>query len=220
MHSSILRGTDFKVDWKGRLVTHAEFFSTTKDTDRIGIVIPNRLEGLGATTLIMAFVTAFYDRYRERESEFFTYPDYFTFQRQSPCADYCSLDIWPFRKNVHVSAAAQGVVEAITERSVNVLLVPDIGPRDAEIAPLDLESAQRDIHRCFAYSETGETESSDVKMECSNPLLHESVMAVLDSVPADGTSRTLREQWRARKDHGTIRQSFREIDLSEALRRI
>ena len=89
----------------------------------MGVVIPRRVEGVGAITLIMAYVTAFYDRYRERVSEFFAYPDFFTFQHEAPCADYGMCDIWPRHKNVHVAGGAQLTAEAVTDRGVNVLLV-------------------------------------------------------------------------------------------------
>ena len=72
----------------------------------------------------MAYVTAFYDRYRERGSDCFAYPDFFTFQHEAPCADYGMFDIWPYHKNIHVQHNAQQAAEAITGRGVNVLLVP------------------------------------------------------------------------------------------------
>ncbi|NQU11582.1 hypothetical protein HQ590_12375, partial [bacterium] len=88
MHSSSLRGTDFEIRWRGQAVSHPEWFSSFRDTDRVGVVIAHRFEGIGAITLIMAYVTAFYDHYRARGSEFFAYPDFFTFQGEAPGADY------------------------------------------------------------------------------------------------------------------------------------
>lgn len=220
MHSSTLRGTDFRIEWRGKSVTHAEFFSLLRETDRVGIVAPRRFEGIGAITLIMAHVTAFYDRYREHGSEFFAYPDFFTFQRDTPCADYGMFDIWPNHKNVHVSQEAQQTVEAITDRGVTVLLVPDEETRDTTIAPVEAESARRNIKRCFAYSETGTALSSDVVVECQSDLLRRFALAVFDSVPADDVLHKRREQWIEGSSAGTLRQSFRQIDLKEALQRI
>lgn len=80
MHSSSLRGSDFKIVWRGDAVSHANFFTKVRDTDRVGVVIPHALDGIGAITLIMAYVTAFYDRYRERGSDFYAYPDFFRFK--------------------------------------------------------------------------------------------------------------------------------------------
>ncbi len=220
MHSSSIRGTDFKIAWRGKAIQHVEFFSSVRDTDRVGIVTPHRLEGIGAITLILSYVTAFYDRYRERGSEFFAYPDFFTFQRESPCADYGMFDIWPYHKNVHVPPDAQQTVEAITERGVTVLLVPDNDVHEAAIAPVEHESARRNIKRCFAYSETGTTASSDLVIECQSHPLRGFALAVLDSVPADDTVLEQRGQWQERMAASTLSQSFHQLDLSDALRRI
>jgi len=137
MHSSNLRGTDFKIVKRGDAVTHAEFFSSVRETGRVGIVIPHRLEGNGAITLIMAHVTAFYDRYRERGTKFYAYSDFITFQRETPCADYCECDTWPYHKNVHVSQGVQQTAEVITERGVTVLVVSDDAINEIAIAPLN-----------------------------------------------------------------------------------
>lgn len=220
MHSSSIRGTDFKIAWRGKDVQHLKFFLSVRDTDRVGIVTPHRLEGIGAITLIMSYVTAFYDRYRERGSEFFAYPDFFTFQRETPCADYGMFDIWPYHKNVHVPSDAQQTVEAITARGVTILLVPDNDVHEVAIAPAEHESARRNIKRCFAYSETGITASSDLVIECQSQLLLNFALAILDSIPADDAAQELRGQWQERMAASTLSQSFRQLDLSDALRRI
>ena len=220
MHSSSIRGTDFTIVWRGKAIQHTELFSSVRDTDRVGVVIPHRLEGIGAITLIMSYVTAFYDRYRERGSEFFAYPDFFTFQRDAPCADYGMFDIWPYYKNVHVPADAQQTAEAITARGVSILLVPDNGVRDVAIAPAELESARRNVRRCFAYSTTGTIGSSDLAIECPSHLLRDYALSVIDSLPATDAVLEQRRRWLERMPTSTLSQSFRQLDLSDAIRRI
>lgn len=220
MHSSSLRGSDFEINWRGESTRHADLFSSFQDTDRAGIVIPRRLEGLGAMNLIMAYVTAFYDRYRERVSEFYAYPDFFTFQNETPCADYCMFDIWPYHKNVAVQHDPQKSAEAITGRGVNILLVPEDVRHEKEISPVELESARRTIKQCFAYSETGNTTSADLVIECRSNLFRQYALAVLDSLPNDDTVHEHRKRWEERLAQDSLRQTFRELDLSEALLRI
>ena len=216
MHSATLRGADFVLRWRGALVPHAEFFAAVHATARIGVVIPQRLDALGAITLIMAYVTAFYDRYRERGGDFFAYPDYFTFQRASPCADYGMCDIWPPHKQVLVPADAQRTLEAVTDRGVNVLLVPDGEGRDSRLAPVERESARRSIVRCFAYSASGHAAQGDLIIACARRLLREYALAVCDSAPADDPLQMLRQPWLT--PDGDVAQSFREVTLDEALR--
>ena len=220
MHSTKLRGTDFQLRYHGREITHADFFSDVGKNDRLGVLAPDRFEGAGAATLILAYVTAFYDRYRADGKEFFAYPDFFTFQRQRPVANYGRLDIWPGHKNVLVSESAGETAAAITDRGVNVLLVPDDDPCAVEIAPVELESARRNIRRCFAYSATGTTVSPDLVVECQSHLLRDYALAVIDSVPADDSVQEQRERWLAQTATDTLSQSFRELELSEALGRI
>ncbi|MHA7924328.1 MAG: hypothetical protein ACX936_03960 [Marinobacter sp.] len=220
MHSSSLRGGDFKITQDGEAIPHADLFSSFQDTDRLGIVVPRRFEGIGAMTLVMAYVTAFYDRYRERGAEFYAYPDFFTFQREAPCADYGMFDIWPNHKNVHVPNDAQQTTEAITGRGVNVLLVPDNDPGEVAISPVERESARRNIQRCFAYSGAGTAASSDLVIECRSELLRDYALSVLDSLPADESMWEQCRQWKARLASDTLRQTFRKLNLDDALRRI
>ncbi|MCK2148598.1 hypothetical protein MYE70_05915 [Marinobacter alexandrii] len=83
MHSSSLRGTDFKITQDGEAIPHTDLFSSFLATDRLGIVVTRRFEVIGAMTLIIAYVTAFYDRYRERGPEFYAYPDFFTLVKKT-----------------------------------------------------------------------------------------------------------------------------------------
>ncbi|TGN40320.1 hypothetical protein [Marinobacter confluentis] len=62
--------------------------------------------------------------------------------------------------------------------------------------------------------------SSDLVIECRSDLLRDYAMAVPDSLPASNAVLEQRRQWEARLAADTLRQTFRELDLSEALRRI
>ena len=75
MHSSELRDSDFEIIDDGVLVQPADYFNGHTQTRRLGILTPDRVEGVGAITLIMAHVTAFYNTYRATGEEFFAYPD-------------------------------------------------------------------------------------------------------------------------------------------------
>ena len=158
MHSSFLRGSDFRITLQREEVPHDRFFRGLRATDRVGVFAPGGLDGLGASLLVLAHTTAFYDRYRESGSEFFAYPDYFTFQRRTPTASYSMLDVWPGHKDVTVPEDASGTLDAILDRAINVLLVPAGPPGTTERTPVQMASARRNIRRCYAYSETGSAE--------------------------------------------------------------
>ncbi len=217
MHSSFLRGTDFNLNYNGRQLPHADYFTEFESTERVGVVSPDRFGVIGAATLIMAYVTAFYDRYRERKAEFFAYPDFFTFQLQEPVANYGMFDVWPHHKNVFIGGDQNERAAAITDRAVNILLVPEDRTSELAIEPVGLESARRNIHRCYAYATDGTVADSNLTVICSKPELADWVRKVLASVePSESPQR--RTLWEsALTSDGLPAQSFREISLEEAL---
>lgn len=218
MHSSSLKSTDFQLTVNRNAVSHASYFDDVRKTTRLGIYTPNRFDGVGAAALCMAHTTAFYDRYREAGGDFFAYPDFFTFQSETPVADYGMLDIWPNHKMVHVEG--EGILPAITDRGVQILLVPETeGERAIDtLHKVVVESARRTIVRCYTYDPSGDVSSADVTVTCpSDPILGW-IENVFDSIDEDG-SREAKADWFAERGGGeSITQSYKEIELDEALR--
>lgn len=216
MHSSFLRGSDFRITLQREEVPHDRFFRGLSATDRVGVFAPGGLDGLGASLLLLAHTTAFYDRYRESGSEFFAYPDYFTFQRRTPTASYSMLDVWPGHKDVTVPEDASGTLDAILDRAINVLLVPAGTPGTTERTPVQMASARRNIRRCYAYSETGSAEHPTLSVTCTRDEPAEWARTVVESLPDDGSG--VRRHWQRVVDGGSIpQQSFSEVPLEQAL---
>jgi hypothetical protein len=219
MHSTVLRGVDFRIVRRGEVEPHERFFRDLSGTDRIGIVTHGRLDALGTLTLLMAHVTAFYDRYRETGAEFFAYPDYFVFQRDAPVADYGMCDIWPQHKNVLVPPGAAAMLQAVTDRAVSVLLVPEAHPAPvpAELPRVGLESARRTVRTCWCYSASGGLRAAECEIETAFEPLAEYARRVIASLPPDHRPQDLEAAWSARPDPSLLRQSFRRLVLEEAL---
>ena len=58
MHSAdVLRGSDFEILANGRQQDHADFFRGFTNTKRLGLMAPGRVDGVGASNLILAYVT-------------------------------------------------------------------------------------------------------------------------------------------------------------------
>lgn len=212
MHSSKLRDGDFEMIVRGRPVALAEYFRGFTHTKRLGLLAPNRLEGVGAVNLVMAHATAFYNAYRALGEDFFAYPDYFTFQSRAPKAAYGMFDIWPAHKDVLVGAAAAERLNAITDRAVNILLVPDGPPAPHEYQRQQVAAAERLIETCYAYSATGAVADPDVVIRCPVDPLAAWCQSVVESVSDSGRE----EGW-----HGPVlEQSFRRISRQDALARL
>lgn len=214
MHSSILSDSDFEMIARGHPVALAEYFRGFTNTKRLGLLAPNRLEGVGAVNLVMAHATAFYNTYRGRGEDFFAYPDYFTFQSRTPKAAYGMFDIWPAHKDVLVGAGAAERLNAITDRAVNILLVPDGPPAPHEYQRQQLAAAERLIETCYAYSATGAVADPDLVIRCPADPLAAWCQSVVESVPDSGREKG----WHGRGP--VLEQSFRRISRQDALARL
>jgi len=214
MHSSKLGDSDFEIIACGRPVALAEYFGGFTNTKRLGLLAPNRLEGIGAVSLILAHVTAFYNTYRATGEDFFAYPDYFTFQSRAPKAAYGMFDIWPQHKDVLVGVDAAERLNAITDRAVNILLVPDGPTVPCDYQRQQLAAAVRLIETCYAYSATGAVADPDLVLRCPADPLAAWCQSVCDSVPAGGRA----AGWPGQGP--VIEQSFRRISRRDARARL
>ena len=216
MHSSFLRGSDFRITHQREEVSHSRFFRDLSATDRVGVFAPGGIDGLGACLLLLAHTTAFYDRYRACGGEFFAYPDYFTFQRRTPTASYSMLDVWPGHKDVPVADDAGETLDAILDRAITVLLVPAGTAASAEFAPVQMASAKRTIRRCYTYSATGAAENPTLAVACGRAEPAAWARTVIESLPAG--DRDVRSHWLRAVAGGSIpEQSFSEVPLERAL---
>ena len=219
MHSTaVFASTDFAIVDRGKATTHARYFSGFARTDRLGLFAPDGCEGAGATLLIMACVTAFYDRYREEGGDFFAYPDFFSFQRRQRPASYGMFDIWPGHKDVPVPGGANETAAAITDRGVDILLLPDRAPRVNEFQPVQMASLERNVRRCLLYSEEGQVEEPTLEVATSKAEpIRDWAAAVFDSVEGDADWQERRKRFLDAMPADAARQSFREISLEQAL---
>jgi hypothetical protein len=123
-----LSSSAFDLKVAGREVRLTDLFEGFGEHDRLGVIVGRPGGGLGASALITATITAFYDLQRARSPDFFIYPDYFVFHLGRPFGDHSRLDIWPAHKEVVVSAEPRDVrvaANAVVEGYVNDTLDPE-----------------------------------------------------------------------------------------------
>jgi hypothetical protein len=159
-----LSSADFRITVSGRPATVDAVLPGFDEHDRLGVVITEDWGAAGASTLILAAVTAFYDRLRATESEFFAYPDYFAFHVGAHRGTLRKLDVFPDHKEVVVAAEPEALTRAINDRAITRLLVPDraVPPAGTGIAADTRHSARRRIRTALAYSATGRVVAADV----------------------------------------------------------
>jgi hypothetical protein len=180
MHSSReLSSSSFEVRVEGRPTRLEDVFEGFGEQDRLGVVMSRPCGAVGASALITATITAFYDFHRARADEFFVYPDYYLFHVGRPLGDHARLDVWPRRKEVVVGEEPQAILEAIDDRAITRLVVEDGAPGEAELDDEVVASARGRIATCLAYSPAGRVADADVEI-VSNPVTEGYVEAILD----------------------------------------
>ena len=180
MHSAReLKSSSFAIDVAGRRAALEELFEDFVEHDRLGLVMRRPCGAVGASALISATVTAFYDLQRGRGPDFFIYPDYYLFHVGRPLGDHARLDVWPRRKEVVVGERPQEILEAIDDRAITRLLVEDGPPGTPALEEETLASARARISTCLAYSPRGRVKDADVRI-ASNPVTEGYVEAILE----------------------------------------
>lgn len=232
----------FQIEVAGRPTRLRELFEGFTEHDRLGLVMRRPCGAVGASALIAATITAFYDVQRSRGGDFFIYPDYYLFHVGAPLGDHARLDIWPRRKEVVVEDHPERILEAIDDRAITRLGVEDGPARDLDLDAELLASARARIASSFAYSATGRVDDADVRI-ASNEVAEGYVEAILEpearmaglraeggggelqadaiAVRAGEVAPELRREIRlARRElveNGVPVETYRRIDLAEAL---
>jgi hypothetical protein len=204
-----LTSDSFTLTLAGRPAQLADVFPGFDDQDRVGVVVRKPCGAVGASALVLACVTAFYDVQRARSDEFFIYPDYFFFHLGERLGDHGMLDVWPDHKEVVVPDEPEQILRAINDRGITRLLVEDGDPGSPEFERQSLASAESRIVTALAYCADGRVARADVTA-AGNDVTDSYVAAVLEhaGLPSD----------RCRfRDDGRFVESYRRITLAEAL---
>jgi hypothetical protein len=220
MHTaSELSSSAFAIEVSGRAAGVHDLFPGFTDRDRLGAIVRRPCGATGASALILAAVTSFYDVQRDRHGPdgFFIYPDYFLFHVGARWGDHGMLDVWPSHKEVVVNDDPEELLRAINDRAVTRLLVEDRDAREPSFERESLASARDRIVTCLAYSADGRVAAPDVTV-AGNAVTESYVDAVLDRA-ADGAN-GIRAARRGLRENGRVLETYRRLTLEEALARL
>jgi hypothetical protein len=219
MHSTEdLSTASFDVELAGAPSTLAEVLPGFDRRDRLGIVVDEPLGGNGASTLVFATVTAFYDFQRQRSSDFWIYPDYFAFLTGAELGTLRSFEVYPAHKEVVVGHDPDRLLEAINDRGITRLLVPDRPPRTPRFEREPLASYSDRVVTAIAYSPRGRVARADLTVrgnEHTERYVHRNV-AASTSVPPPVRDRMIAERLDL-TDGGRPCETFRRVSCDEAL---
>lgn len=216
-----LSSPGFAIQMDGRAATLDDLLPGFGEHDRLGVVVRHPCGAVGASTLILAAVTGFYDAQRAKGAEFFIYPDYFLFHVGKRLGDHGMLDIWPSHKEVVVADQPEALLRAINDRGITRLVVEDRPPVEKEFERESLASARNRILTALAYSPTGRVADSAVEIAGSD-VTESYVTAVLET--SSDLAARIAEQIavgrQALAKEGAPVESYRLLTLGEALARL
>lgn len=206
----------FELTVGGRRSEISDVFPGFEERDRLGLVMRRPCGAVGASALILATVTAFYDIQRAKGEEFFVYPDYFFFHVGGSFGNHKMLDIFPAHKEVVVEDDPEEILRAINDRAVTRLLVEDVEPGDPTFERPTLASSH--ILTALAYSPRGRVRDADVEVS-GNATTEAYVSDVLEqSEEVDqGTRDSVQAGRKGLFEAGVPLETYRRLGIEEAL---
>jgi hypothetical protein len=209
--------TSFEYCVDGDVVSRETVMPPVTSDSRVGVVMETGVAGLGAGSFVLSCVTAFYDYLRAtRTDDFFEHPDYYTFQTTSNPADYRMLDIYPSHKNVGVDPDAEQLLQAVNDRAVTILLIPDVTPTSPNIDDVTLQSARRRIDHCYVYAPDGRP--SDAEFSIGQPRHPADEWFDTTAESTDGESEASVPSFGS--DDNWMVQQFQRVSMKQALARL
>ena len=210
-----LTSASFAVSVDGRPAGLDAVLPGFTERDRLGVVVRRPLAGAGASLLVLAAVTAFYDAQRRRGTPFFVYPDFFVFHAGRRCGDHRKLDVWPAHKEVVVEPDAESLLRAINDRAITRLAVEDGAPAEPELRPETVASARGRIATCLAYGADGRARDGGVAI-AGNAATERYATLMLEQ--SDGAAGAAAARARARLvEDGRPVERYRAVALDAAL---
>lgn len=177
----------FSITRGGRAATREELLPDWNPLDRLGVVVSEPFGAIGASHLIQIAITAFYDVRPSRRAGRLDgvdpkaiYPEIFLFHVGKPHGDHSGFDFWPARKEVLVEAEPRLVLDAINDRAITRLLVPDTEPRRVIHEHKEPAAARDRIASAFAYSPTGRVSPPEWEISGTDRRTELNVRLVLD----------------------------------------
>jgi hypothetical protein len=165
MHTiALLRSAMFDIEVDAAPARIADVFPGWHLHDRLGLVIDEPLGGLGATHLIQIAITSFYDAQERRRGELTVYPEIYAFHFGKGQGSHAAFDFWPARREVILSDDPCDLLDAINDRGITRLVLPDRPPRAFTYRPKEADMALDRIQSAFVYDSGGRATDADVRI--------------------------------------------------------
>jgi aminomethyltransferase len=221
MHSSYaLAAEDFAVERNGSTGGLDDLWpGGFRPDDRLGVVLAEPMDAVGCSNLICATNTLFYEQLRAEHGQgnFFRYAETFLFGVGCEPGDFNQLDVWPLHKFVTIlQPTAEALLEALNDRRITLLAVPETGVRCAGPVVLSTWNAfLATVRAAVAYGpRSGKARGSDVSL-VGNRVVESYVEQAIFSTP--GVEHGLQARLR-RLRRSLDREPMRPVEMYRTLR--
>jgi hypothetical protein len=198
-----------------------DLFPGFHQQDRLGIVVRQAGGSAGASALLMAAVTRFYDFHRanlgKEQDHLQVYPEFFIFHVGKQHLDHYWMDVWTPNKEVIVEDDPEQILEAINDRGITRLLVEDIAPSPATFLPETISSGNLRIKTALAYSPTGRVNDANVSVtSCTAAEQYVFSSFFRSRLLLEDTYEQLQQHRKSLLMNGRTVETYRQTSLKEA----
>jgi hypothetical protein len=159
---SLLKSQMFDVRVDGKPAATSDIFPDWHAHDRFGLMIDEPFGGIGATHLLQLAMTLFYDIKPSRRTTLAVYPEIYAFHIGKGHGAHAPYDFWPARREVILSNDHREILDAINDRGITRLAVPDRQPRQVTHRPKEVDAALDRLVSAFVYRPDGRISNGDV----------------------------------------------------------
>ena len=191
-----LNASLFDIKINGKRAPLGALFPNWHRFDRFGIVVARPFGSLGASLLIQAAITAFYDLRRSQANSAAVYPEIYLLHAGGHWGDHSTLDFWPPRKEVFIAEDPREVLGAINNLGITRLAVPagasGMPHIDWQDNGKERTAAKERVSSIFSYDADGSVSGADVSISATSDVTEENIAAILD--PQSVLTASLREE--------------------------
>jgi hypothetical protein len=215
---SLLKSQMFDVRVDGKPAATSDIFPDWHVHDRFGLVIDEPFGGIGATHLLQLAMTLFYDIKPSRRTTLAVYPEIYAFHIGKGHGAHAPYDFWPARREVILSNDHREILDAINDRGITRLAVPERQPRQVTHRPKEADAALDRLVSAFVYRPDGRISNGDVVIAGNDKRTEYNPRQALRPFSPEGQTSAVSTSARPVKETDTSYQDWlqqRSSDVSE-----
>jgi hypothetical protein len=168
----------FSIELGGRSASFQDLLPGWTADSRLGVVVRQPLGALGASFLIQAAMTAFYDARPSRRKRPLS-AEVFLFHAGGRFGGLAPMDVWPPRKEVLVGPSPQDLLAAINNCAITHLVLPEGPMIAADHHYKEPDAAHDRIAAAYLYSPGGRVVDADLSIAVEDARALEDIEAAV-----------------------------------------